>query len=80
MRRCSRPVFDKHGVCKNCKENAYQCRQCRNINYDQLDAFLCNACGHCRYQKFEFVFLQRPSFQAEPIESEEGLTTRVAWT
>ncbi|KAM6559466.1 hypothetical protein CsatA_028705 [Cannabis sativa] len=45
--RCSRPVTDKHGICGNCHEkNAYQCRQCRNINYENLDSFLCNECGY----------------------------------
>jgi hypothetical protein len=31
-----------------CGENAHQCRQCRNINYDRPDAFLCIECGYCR--------------------------------
>ena len=29
--RCSRTVTDKHGICKHCHENAFQCRQCRSI-------------------------------------------------
>jgi len=28
--RCSRIVTDKHGICKHCRENAYQCKQCRS--------------------------------------------------
>jgi len=48
--RCARHVTDvKNGICTNCRENAYQCRYCRNINYEKLDAFICNECGHCRY-------------------------------
>ena len=50
--RCARHVTDtKHGICSNCRENAYQCRYCRNINYEKLDAFICSECGHCRYAK-----------------------------
>ena len=54
--RCSRVVTDRHGICKNCHENAYQCRQCRNINYEKLDAFLCNECGYSRYGRFDLAF------------------------
>ena len=37
--RCSRLVTDAHGVCGYCRENAYQCRSCRNINYERRDPF-----------------------------------------
>ena len=33
--RCGRQVQEKHGVCVNCGENAYQCPFCRNINYEK---------------------------------------------
>lgn len=52
--RCNRVVTDKHGLCSRCRENAYQCRQCRNINYENLDAFLCNECGYCKWARFDF--------------------------
>ena len=51
--RCSRPVTDRHGVCGHCRENAHQCRHCRNINYEHLDAFICNECGHSRHARVE---------------------------
>ncbi|KAF6258322.1 E3 ubiquitin-protein ligase UBR4-domain-containing protein [Scenedesmus sp. NREL 46B-D3] len=44
--RCSHVVTDKHGMCSYCRENAYQCRQCRHINYEAPDAFICPECGH----------------------------------
>jgi len=69
--RCGRPVTDKHGVCSHCKENAYQCRQCRNINYENLEGWLCNECGHCRAAKFELFIIARPSFSAEPVETDD---------
>ncbi|GAB0492582.1 hypothetical protein MMPV_003850 [Pyropia vietnamensis] len=68
--RCSRPVNDRHGICRNCHENAYQCRQCRNINYEHLDAFLCNECGFCKYGRFDFTLVASPSFAAEQVENE----------
>eukprot|EP00177_Eucheuma_denticulatum_P000016 GFKZ01000034.1.p1 GENE.GFKZ01000034.1~~GFKZ01000034.1.p1 ORF type:complete len:5357 (-),score=648.29 GFKZ01000034.1:273-16343(-) len=69
--RCSRSVTDRHGICRNCHENAYQCRQCRNINYENLDGFLCNECGYCKHGRFEFSVTGRPTFVAERISSEE---------
>lgn len=45
--RCARTVTNAHGVCSNCGEVAFQCRKCRHINYDGLDAFFCVECGYC---------------------------------
>ena len=39
--RCARVVNNAAGVCGHCGEVAFQCRKCRHINYDRLDAFLC---------------------------------------
>ena len=39
--RCTRIVNNAAGVCGHCGEVAFQCRKCRHINYDRLDAFLC---------------------------------------
>ena len=52
--RCSRQVLNAHGVCGNCGEVAFQCRKCRHINYDRLDAFLCVECGYCTSGQFNF--------------------------
>lgn len=71
--RCSRPVTDKHGICSNCHENAYQCRQCRNINYENLDSFLCNECGYSKYGRFEFNFMAKPSFTFDNMENDEDM-------
>ncbi|XP_009785858.1 auxin transport protein BIG isoform X1 [Nicotiana sylvestris] len=71
--RCSRAVTDKHGICSNCHENAYQCRQCRNINYENLDSFLCNECGYSKYGRFEFNFMAKPSFTFDSMENEEDM-------
>ncbi|KAJ1632104.1 hypothetical protein T492DRAFT_838679 [Pavlovales sp. CCMP2436] len=62
--RCSRAVSDRHGICRHCGDNAYQCRQCRNINFDQLDAFLCNEA--------------RPSREAEPVATPEDRIAALA--
>lgn len=76
--RCSRPVTDKHGICGNCHENAYQCRQCRNINYENLDSFLCNECGYCKYGRFEFHFMAKPSFTFDNMENDEDMKRGLA--
>jgi len=60
--RCARLVTDiKHGICTHCRENAYQCRYCRNINYEKLDAFICNECGYCRYAKIQTTLSAHPT-------------------
>jgi E3 ubiquitin-protein ligase UBR4 len=68
--RCSRSVTDKHGICKHCGDNAYQCRHCRNINYEKLDAFLCNECGFCKHARFDFTLVVKPSYVVERISNE----------
>jgi E3 ubiquitin-protein ligase UBR4 len=45
--RCMRVVTNAHGVCGSCGEVAFQCRKCRHINYDRLNAYLCVECGYC---------------------------------
>ena len=52
--RCTRVVNNAHGVCGHCGEVAFQCRKCRHINYDRLDAFLCVECGYCSAGTFSF--------------------------
>ncbi|XP_058115199.1 auxin transport protein BIG [Magnolia sinica] len=76
--RCSRSVTDKHGICGNCHENAYQCRQCRNINYENLDSFLCNECGYSKYGRFEFNFMAKPSFLFDNMENDEDMKKGLA--
>lgn len=49
-------VTNAHGVCGNCGEVAFQCRKCRHINYDRLDAYLCVECGYCASGTFSFEF------------------------
>ncbi|KAF2077723.1 hypothetical protein CYY_000970 [Polysphondylium violaceum] len=76
--RCSRTVTDKHGICKNCHENAYQCKHCRNINYENLDAFLCNECGFCKHARFEYSFTCQPTLAIERIENAEDHKRAIA--
>ena len=44
---------------------------CRAINYDEKDPFLCNACGFCKYAKFDLTLLAKPCCAVDPIENEE---------
>ena len=43
----------------------------RAINYDEKDPFLCNACGFCKYAKFEYTLTAKPCCAVDPIETEE---------
>ncbi|KAK8916209.1 Auxin transport protein BIG [Platanthera zijinensis] len=76
--RCTKSVTEKHGICSNCHENAYQCRQCRNINYENLDSFLCNECGYSKYGRFEFHFMAKQSFSFDNMENDEDMKKGLA--
>uniref|UniRef100_T1IY63 UBR-type domain-containing protein n=1 Tax=Strigamia maritima TaxID=126957 RepID=T1IY63_STRMM len=69
--RCSASVPANPGVCANCGENVFQCQKCRSINYDEKDPFLCNACGFCKYAKFDYTLMAKPCCAVDPIENEE---------
>ncbi|XP_014674376.1 PREDICTED: E3 ubiquitin-protein ligase UBR4-like [Priapulus caudatus] len=69
--RCSASVPSYPGVCNNCGENVFQCHKCRAINYDEKDPFLCNACGFCKYAKFDYNLTAKPCCAVDPIENEE---------
>jgi len=71
--RCSSSVPDRHGVCSHCGENAYQCRSCRYIPYENYDAFFCPQCGTCKECQFEVTLSACQSFVPEPVESDEDL-------
>lgn len=43
----------------------------RSINYDEKDPFLCNACGFCKYARFDFMLFAKPCCAVDPIENEE---------
>jgi hypothetical protein len=32
---------------------------------------LCNACGYCKYAKFDFSLLAKPSSAVDPIDNDE---------
>jgi E3 ubiquitin-protein ligase UBR4 len=76
--RCSHIVRDRHGVCTYCHENAYQCRQCRNINYECLDGFLCNECGHSRFGRIDFSVTAAPSSDYPVLEDEDDVARALA--
>ena len=42
----------------------------RNINYEKLDAFLCNECGFCKHARFDFTLVVKPSYVVERISNE----------
>lgn len=70
--RCTRVVNNAHGVCGHCGEVAFQCRKCRHINYDRLDAFLCVECGYCASGGFVYELTSGNASNAVAITDEEG--------
>jgi len=76
--RCTRQVTNAHGVCGHCGEVAFQCRKCRHINYDRLDAFLCVECGYCTSGGFHFELTAGIAVNAVAIVDEEQFQTSMA--
>ncbi|KAG5528448.1 hypothetical protein RHGRI_029209 [Rhododendron griersonianum] len=52
--------------------------ECRNINYENLDSFLCNECGYSKYGRFEFNFMAKPSFIFDCMENDEDMKRGLA--
>ncbi|XP_033375251.1 E3 ubiquitin-protein ligase UBR4 [Parus major] len=71
VRDCHLCVTVCHCVTCVCPQNVYQCHKCRSINYDEKDPFLCNACGFCKYARFDFMLYAKPCCAVDPIENEE---------
>ena len=77
--RCTRVVDNAHGgVCGHCGEVAFQCRKCRHINYDRLDAFLCVECGYCSSGTFSYELEAGGATSAVAILGEEDLERTLA--
>lgn len=53
-------------------EVAFQCRKCRHINYDRLDAFLCVECGYCTSGGFSYDITVGVALNAVAIFDEDG--------
>lgn len=76
--RCSRIVNNAlGGVCGHCGEVAFQCRKCRHINYDRLDAFLCVECGYCSSGTFSYEMIAGEATSAVSILDEDDLEKMV---
>lgn len=43
----------------------------RNINYENLEGFLCNECGYSKWGQFSYSLTAKRSFGAEKIENDE---------
>lgn len=69
---CRTEITDRRsGICPKCKENAYQCRECRTINYNHLDAFICCECGYSNFVSFQWSLTALPSFSHTHITNEK---------
>lgn len=45
-------------------------QQCRHINYESLDAFLCVECGYCAYAHFAFRLTAAVETDFAPVTNE----------
>lgn len=68
-------VTNAHGVCGKWElwrsGVASQCRKCRHINYDRMDAFLCVECGYCASGSFSVELTAAVASNAIAIESDK---------
>jgi len=69
--RCGSAITQRHGTCANCNENAYQCRSCRYIPYNDPDGYLCLRCGRSRDISYDIRVVSEPGFVAPPVETEQ---------
>lgn len=69
---CHAEIKDRRsGICPKCKENAYQCNECRSINYNHLDAFICCECGYSNFVTFSWFLSSCPTFSHTHIVNEK---------
>lgn len=50
---CGLPVADDYGNCPDCRQNVFQCPNCRIFRADGEIPFLCHNCGYSKYSKFQ---------------------------
>lgn len=78
--RCTRVVNNSHGgVCAHCGEVAFQCRKCRHINYDRLDAFFCIECGYCASGTFTYDITSALATTAVAITNDDDLEQSIRY-
>ena len=72
--QCHNEVPDRRsGICPRCRENAYHCRECRHINYNHLDGFICCECGNSSYVSMDWSLTAISSFSHTRITSTEDV-------
>lgn len=68
---CHTPVPRQSGICPQCHDNAYLCRDCRHINYNHLDGFICCECGSSTYVSMDWNISAVPSFSFTRVSNSE---------
>lgn len=72
---CDAEIPDRqHGHCPRCRENAYHCRECRHINYNHLDGFICCECGSSNYVNMDWTVTAVQTFSHSRVASPEDMT------
>ncbi|KAK8863925.1 hypothetical protein M9Y10_011618 [Tritrichomonas musculus] len=74
--QCHNEIPDRRsGICPRCHENAYHCRECRGINYNHLDGFICKECGSSSYVSMDWTVTAVQSFSHTLVHSSEDVET-----
>lgn len=74
--QCHNEIPDRRsGLCPRCRENAYHCRECRHINYNHLDGFICCECGSSSYVSMDWSVTAVQSFSHTLVHSSEDVET-----
>ena len=69
---CHAEIPDKRsGTCPRCGDNCYQCRNCRNINYNGLQSLICVECGTSPLGQLNWTIMAVPSFSHTHIQTED---------
>ncbi|OHT12592.1 hypothetical protein TRFO_03612 [Tritrichomonas foetus] len=77
--QCHNEIPDRRsGLCPRCRENAYHCRECRHINYNHLDGFICCECGNSSYVSLDWSLTAIPSFSHTRVSCTEDIDTSLA--
>ena len=58
---------------------AFQCRKCRHINYDRLDAFFCIECGYCASGTFTYDITSGLATTAVAITNDNDLEQSIRY-
>ena len=76
--RCNAEVNPISGICPNGHEKVFQCRNCRNIDYNISNPFLCTECGNSNFVDMNWSITAVPSFSHTRVNSHDDVKASLA--